>query len=211
VPLASHVAAPPGFEILEVLGRGGMGIVYKARQIRLNRVVALKMLLAGPDAAPDLLTRFQVEAEAVARLQHANIVQIHEVGATDGLPYLVLEYVDGGSLADRTRGRPQPPRDAAAVVETLARAIHYAHEHGIIHRDLKPANVLLTAAGVPKVSDFGLAKRLESGAGPTRTGDVMGTPSYMAPEQATRLPRKLATSASPSAWRAGPARRAPAT
>ncbi|HJT77015.1 MAG TPA: serine/threonine-protein kinase, partial [Gemmataceae bacterium] len=173
----------PGYEVLGELGRGGMGVVYKARQIALNRPVALKMILAGTHAGAEELERFRTEAEAVACLQHPNIVQIHEVGDCDGLPFFSLEYVDGGSLAAKLRAGPLPNREAAEVVGALARAMHYAHRHDIVHRDLKPANVLLTADGTPKVTDFGLAKHLDS-AGPTRSGAVMGTPSYMAPEQA---------------------------
>jgi tetratricopeptide (TPR) repeat protein len=175
--------APAGYEILGELGRGGMGVVYKARQAGLNRLVALKMILAGSHAGPDELARFRTEAEAVAALQHPNIVQIYEVGERDSLPYFSLELVEGGSLADRLDGTPWPPRAAAALVAALARATHYAHSRGVVHRDLKPGNVLLTKDGTPKITDFGLAKQLDS-AGRTRTGAVMGTPSYMAPEQA---------------------------
>jgi hypothetical protein len=144
---AAAQAAMPGYELLGELGRGGMGVVYKARQSRLKREVALKMLLGGPHAAPAQLARFRTEAEAVARLQHPNIVQIYEIGEHNGLPYFSLEYVAGGTLADRLDGTPLPARDAVALVETLARAMHYAHERGIIHRDLKPANVLLARGG----------------------------------------------------------------
>jgi hypothetical protein len=175
----------PGYEILGVLGRGGMGMVYRAWQRGLNRPVAVKMLHAGAQADTQDLTRFQVEAEAVARLQHSNIVQIHHVGQHAGAPFLVLELVEGRSLAERIAGTPQPARWAAELVETLARAIHVAHQQGVVHRDLKPANVLLTAAEVPKIIDFGLAKLLIGGAGlRTQTGQLLGTPSYMAPEQA---------------------------
>jgi tetratricopeptide (TPR) repeat protein len=174
----------PGYEILGVLGRGGMGIVYKARHGRLQRLVALKMILAGPHARPQELARFRTEAEAVARLQHPNIVQIYEVSEQHGLPYCALEFVDGGSLAGKLAGTPQPPRQAADLVATLAEAMHAGHERGIIHRDLKPDNVLLTTDGTPKVTDFGLAKKLDDGAGQTVSGAVVGTPSYMAPEQA---------------------------
>jgi serine/threonine-protein kinase len=173
-----------GYEILGVLGRGGMGIVYKARQIALDRLVALKMVLAGIHAAPDELGRFRSEAEAVAKLQHPNIVQIYEVGDCDGRPYLSLEFVGGGSLAQKLNGLPIPSAQAAALMATVARAIHAAHERGIVHRDLKPANVLLTEDGTPKITDFGLAKRLDRDSGRTRTGTIMGTPAYMAPEQA---------------------------
>jgi serine/threonine-protein kinase len=177
--------AVEGYEIIGVLGRGGMGIVYKARQTSLDRLVALKMVLAGAHAAPDDLARFRSEAEAVARLQHPNIVQIHEVGACEGRPYLSLEFVGGGSLAQKLNGLPMPPTHAAKLIATLARAIHAAHERGIIHRDLKPANVLLTEDGIPKITDFGLAKRLDRDSGRTRSGTIMGTPAYMAPEQAS--------------------------
>jgi serine/threonine-protein kinase len=161
-----------------------MGVVYKARQEGLDRLVALKMVLAGAHADALQLARFHTEAQAVARLQHPNIVQIHEVGAQDGLPYFSLEFVDGGPLDKRIGGKSQPPREAAQLVATLARAIHCAHERGIIHRDLKPANILMTAEGVPKITDFGLAKRLEGDSSQTRSGTIMGTPSYMPPEQA---------------------------
>jgi tetratricopeptide (TPR) repeat protein/tRNA A-37 threonylcarbamoyl transferase component Bud32 len=184
---ASPAAAPaaiPGYEVLGVLGRGGMGVVYKARQSRLKREVALKMLLGGPHAAPAQLARFRTEAEAVARLQHANIVQIHEIGEHNGLPYFSLEYVAGGTLAGRLDGTPMPAPDAVVLVETLARAMHYAHERGIVHRDLKPANVLLASGGVPKIADFGLAKHMAGSDVHTLSGTVLGTPSYMAPEQA---------------------------
>jgi tetratricopeptide (TPR) repeat protein len=173
-----------GYEILGELGRGGMGVVYKARQTGLNRLVALKMVLAGAHAGPEQLARFQTEAEAVATLQHPHIVQIYEVGKHAGLPYFSLEFVDGGSLAQKLDGKPLPPAQAARYAELLAAAMHCAHQHGIVHRDLKPANVLLTADGGPKITDFGLAKRLEGDSKQTRSGTLMGTPSYMAPEQA---------------------------
>jgi WD40 repeat protein len=174
----------PGYELLGELGRGGMGVVYGARQTKLNRVVALKVVLAGGHAAEPDLARFRAEAEAVAQLQHPNIVQIHEVGEHHGLPYFSLEFCGGGSLEKKLGGTPQPPGEAAQLVETLARAVHYAHQRGIVHRDLKPANVLLTGDGTPKVTDFGLAKRLDGVAGQTASGSILGTPSYMAPEQA---------------------------
>jgi hypothetical protein len=174
----------PGYEIHGVLGRGGMGIVYAARQTRLKRLVALKMILAGPHAGTEELTRFYREAQAAARLRHPNIVQIYEVGEHAGSPYLVLEHVEGTSLHKRFAGQAPQPDEAASLVETLARAVHYAHQQGIIHRDLKPGNVLVGADGVPKLCDFGLAKVLGSDTLQTQTGDLLGTPSYMAPEQA---------------------------
>jgi tetratricopeptide (TPR) repeat protein/tRNA A-37 threonylcarbamoyl transferase component Bud32 len=174
----------PGYEILGVLGRGGMGVVYKARQVKLNRLVALKMVLAGAHAGPLQLARFYTEAEAVARLQHPGIVQIFEVGEHAGLPFFSLEFVEGGSLGRKIKGLPQPPREAADIVAQLAQAMAVAHERGIIHRDLKPANILLTADGTPKITDFGLAKRIEDDSNQTKSGTLMGTPSYMAPEQA---------------------------
>jgi WD40 repeat protein/tRNA A-37 threonylcarbamoyl transferase component Bud32 len=174
----------PGYEILGELGRGGMGVVYKARHLKLNRVVALKMVLAGGHAGPDDLARFLAEAEAVAALQHPHIVQLYDFGQHEGLPFFTLEFVPGGSLADKLNGTPLPPKEAARAVEQLARGVHYAHGKGIVHRDLKPANVLLAEGGTPKVTDFGLAKRVEVGAGLTATGAILGTPSYMAPEQA---------------------------
>ncbi len=186
-PTASAVGDPsavPGYEILGELGRGGMGVVYKARHLKLGRVVALKMILAGGHAGAADLARFKTEAEAVARLQHPNIVQIFEVGEHGGLPFLSLEFCGGGSLDKKLAGTPLPPKEAAALVETLARAVQAAHDKGVVHRDLKPANVLLTEDSTPKITDFGLAKKLDADAGQTRTGAVMGTPSYMAPEQA---------------------------
>jgi hypothetical protein len=182
VALASQVSVP-GYEIMGELGRGGMGVVYRARQIELKRVVALKMILAGGHAGEMALARFRREAEAIARLQHPNIVQIHEVGEHEGRPYFSLEFCGGGSLAKRIAGSPLLPSEAATVVQILARAIHVAHQKGIVHRDLKPGNVLLTEDGTPKVTDFGLAKQLDE-VGQTASGAVMGTPSYMAPEQA---------------------------
>jgi WD40 repeat protein len=173
----------PGYDILAEIGRGGMGVVYRARQTRLGRVVALKMILAGGHAGEQDLERFRNEAQAAARVQHPNIVQIHEVGEHDGLPFLSLEFCGGGSLETKLAGTPLPPAEAAALVETLARAMHAAHAKGVIHRDLKPANVLLTEDGIPKITDFGLAKKLDD-VGHTATGTVMGTPSYMSPEQA---------------------------
>jgi WD40 repeat protein/tRNA A-37 threonylcarbamoyl transferase component Bud32 len=174
----------PGYEILGELGRGGMGVVYRARQVRLSRAVALKMILAGQHAGAEAAARFLAEAEAVAKLQHPNIVQIFHVDEHSGFPYFEMEFVGGGSLAARLDGTPRPPREAARLVETLARAMAEAHRLGVVHRDLKPGNILLTPEGVPKVADFGLAKLLNVESGLTRTDAVLGSPSYMAPEQA---------------------------
>ncbi len=171
-----------GYEVLGELGRGGMSVVYKARQAHPNRLVALKMVLVGSHASAEQRARFLAEADAIARLRHPHIVQIHEVGRHEGLPFLSLEYVGGGTLARYLGGMPQPPRQAATLVEKLARAVHHAHRQGVIHRDLKPANVLLTEDGTPKVADFGLARHDRPEL--TATAAVMGTPSYMAPEQA---------------------------
>jgi eukaryotic-like serine/threonine-protein kinase len=175
----------PGYEIEEVLGRGGMGVVYKARHLKLKRTVALKMVLAGEHAGPREQARFRIEAEAVARLQHPNIVQIHEVGEAGGHPYCALEFVEGGTLAGKLDGKPMPAREAAKLVEALARAMQLAHSRNVVHRDLKPANILLATDGTPKITDFGLARQLDSDSGETQDGAVMGTPSYMAPEQAS--------------------------
>ncbi len=197
----------PGYEILAEIGRGGMGIVYRARQVGLNRLVALKMVRGAEYASAELLDRFRAEAEAVARLHHPQIVQIYDYGEHDGLPYLALELIEGGTLADRLDGTPWPARQAATLLESLARAAGFAHQHGVIHRDLKPANILLQKSEVrsqksdndnppsglctlisdlsPKIADFGLAKAFhENSYGQTQTGDLLGTPSYMAPEQA---------------------------
>jgi eukaryotic-like serine/threonine-protein kinase len=237
----------PGYEILGELGRGGMGIVYRARQVELNRQVALKMIRAGEDAGPDQMARFKVEAEAVARLQHPHIVQIYEIGKqvrrsggrVAECPFMALEFIEGGSLAQHLAGRPQPPRESAQLVESVARAMHFAHQRGILHRDLKPSNILLQGEAEhrqgdkergrqgekhrqgdketgrqgdrsgdggslspclpvslsslePKIADFGLAKVLEEGhVGQTETGSVLGTPSYMAPEQAAGKSREV--------------------
>jgi serine/threonine protein kinase len=198
-----------GYEILDVLGQGGMGVVYKARQLRLKRLVALKMILSGPHASKAQLARFRAEAEAIARLQHPNIVQVYEVGESDGRPYFSMEFIEGGSLAQELGGTPMPPREAAQLVAILAEAIQAAHQRGVIHRDLKPANVLVARAGdsqpgtspearaTVKITDFGLAKRLDVEPGQsasgckTQTGVILGTPSYMAPEQAQGKVREM--------------------
>jgi WD40 repeat protein/predicted Ser/Thr protein kinase len=188
---AADLPVISGYEIIKELGRGGMGVVYLAWQQGLNRLTALKMIRAGDDASPQELARFRTEAEAVARLQHPQIVQIYEIGH-EARPYIALEYVDGRSLAHHLAGTPLPARQAAQVLESLARAMHYAHQRGIVHRDLTPGNVLLTADGVAKITDFGLAKILVGGgAVQTQTGDIVGTPSYMAPEQARGKPKEV--------------------
>ncbi len=174
----------PAYEILEEIGSGGMGVVYKARQRGLNRLVALKMIRGKDRVRPDQLARIRIEAEAVARLRHPNIVHIYEIGEIDGLPFLSLELLGGGTLEDRLAGNPQPGRSAAELMVTLAGAIQMAHDAKIIHRDLKPSNILFDSDGIPKVTDFGLAKRLESDSRQTESGQIMGTPCYMAPEQA---------------------------
>ncbi len=174
--------APAGYKLLSELGRGGMGVVYEARQISLDRTVALKMVLGGGHATGDRVARLKGEAEAISRLQHPHIVQIHEVGEHNGLPFLCLEYLAGGTLTLRLAGGPLSPRPAADLLVALAGAVEAAHTAQIVHRDLKPANVLFTADGVPKVTDFGLAKQADSSL--TSTGAVLGTASYMAPEQA---------------------------
>jgi serine/threonine protein kinase len=220
-----------GYEILGPLGRGGTGLVYQARQLKAGQVVALKMIRGGAHAEPRDLARFRTEAEAVARLQHPNIVPVYEVGEQDGWAYLALEFVPGGSLARHLAGRPQPPGPSARLLETLARAVAYAHERGVIHRDLKPANVLLQQEATtdytdhtdqdkavpaspsypcdpcnpwfsssPKITDFGLAKRLDPEEAPaprdrTQTGEILGTPSYMAPEQTWGRPAEVGPAA----------------
>ncbi len=239
-PAATVRHSVPGYEILRELGRGGMGVVYQARQQGLNRLVALKMILAGDHAGSAEHDRFRREAESVAALQHPNIVQIYEIGEVDGRPYLAFEYIEGGSLAQNLVGNPWPGVVAATLVETLARAVQFAHDRGIVHRDLKPGNILLAGIGKrsaggdkpkgvssslvepaapdgygvpdahhPKITDFGLAKRFEpesdyssntkeapaAGGGQTRTGAVMGTPSYIAPEQAAGKNRDVGPAA----------------
>jgi serine/threonine protein kinase len=213
---AAEVAIP-GYEVLGVLKQGGMGIVYKARQVKVDRLVAIKMILAGRHAGAAQLSRFRTEAEAVGRLRHPNVVQIHEAGECGGQPFFSMEYVEGGSLADRLATGPMPSREAARLLEILARTMQTAHEQGIIHRDLKPANILLApgrelssekadAVGsrlegcVPKIADFGLAKKLTgetpaAGDAITQTFAIMGTPSYLAPEQAAGQNRTIGPAA----------------
>jgi tetratricopeptide (TPR) repeat protein len=186
-PAAPHPAQPKsvgGYEILGEIGRGGTGVIYRAFDSELKRYVAIKMLFSGIEVSPYKLSQFRGEAEIVAQLAHPNIVQVFDIGEHDGHPYLALELVEGGSLDRHTERKPQTPRFAAEAVETLARAIHVAHSQHIIHRDLKPANILMCKDGTLKITDFGLAKRLVDTPAGSRTGDIKGTPSYMAPEQA---------------------------
>lgn len=173
------------YELLEELARGGMGIVFRARQVSLNRVVAVKMILAGTYASPDAVRRFRAEAEAVATLDHPNILPIHEVGEADGHQFFSMKLVEGGSLSASMDDLRDDPHAAAELMQTLARAVHFAHQRGILHRDLKPGNVLLDTDGTPYLTDFGLAKKIDSNDGASRTGAVVGTPSYMSPEQAS--------------------------
>jgi WD40 repeat protein/serine/threonine protein kinase len=216
LPAPPAPAIVPGYEILGVLGHGGTGVVYQARQTALDRLVALKMIRAGEHAPPEQIARFHTEAQAVARLHHPNIVQIYEVGDCDGLPYLALEFMEGGSLARQLNGVPQAPRLAAQLLEVLAQAVHHAHARNIVHRDLKPGNILLATTdeiprtqdekswtscflqwpySVPKISDFGLAKCLDGGPATTQSGALLGTPSYMAPEQAACSGRAIGPAA----------------
>lgn len=204
---ASGFPNVPGYDIVAELGRGNMGVVYKARQIELDRLVALKMIRAGADADAEELQRFVTEARVLASLQHPNIVQLYDINLNRETPYFSMELIEGGSLVDQIGGMPQPFRKTAQLILILARAIHVAHENGIVHRDLKPANILIAPPrtrnshvqrlemeldlhpsdidwGTPKISDFGLAKKLHGSANQTESGMIMGTPSYMAPEQA---------------------------
>jgi tetratricopeptide (TPR) repeat protein len=205
-PVPAALPGVPGYEILEEIGRGSMGVVYKARQTGLGRLVALKMILAGNHASRETLERFLAEARVAASLRHPNIVHVYEISQQQDCPFFSLEFVEGGTLADRLKGRPQPLRQAAQFILTVARAIHVAHQNGIVDRDLKPANILLasvesrdshvqrmsaaleldptTDLGMPKITDFGLAKQLHADLGQTESGVILGTPSYMAPEQA---------------------------
>ena len=183
------------YELLEKIAQGGVGVVYVARQISLGRSVALKMLLSGPFAEPAELQRFRAEAEAVANLDHPHIVPLYEVGGHEGRSYYTMKLVRGGTLADRAVTFRDDPRAAARLVATVARAVHFAHEHGVLHRDLKPSNILLDEAGTPYVSDFGLAKRSGANPGLTQPTAVLGTPAYMAPEQAAGRTRDVTTAA----------------
>ena len=185
----------PGLEILGELGRGGVGVVYLARQAGLRRLVAVKVLIAGTHATPDAVTRFRAESRGVARVQHRNLIQVYNVGEFDGLPYCVMEYAEGGSLAQRITGAPWPARDAADLVADLASALEAVHALNIVHRDLKPANILLAADGTPKVADFGLARQGGESLRVTRSCQVVGTPCYMAPEQAAGQSRDVGPAA----------------
>jgi WD40 repeat protein/serine/threonine protein kinase len=183
------------YELVAEIARGGMGVVYRARQVSLNRVVALKMILASGSAGEEQVVRFLAEAEAVANLDHPHIVPIYEVGRHEGQHYFSMKLLSGGSLTSRMAELSSHPREAAEMVATVARAVHFAHRSGILHRDLKPANILLDENGSPHVTDFGLAKRIEGDAGLTHSGVVMGTPTYMAPEQAAGRTKRLTTAA----------------
>jgi tetratricopeptide (TPR) repeat protein len=217
--LHEDATAPAGYILLDELGRGGMGVVHTARQTSLNRLVALKTILAPEHAGPEQSVRLRAEAEAVARLQHPNIVQVYEVGAHNGRPFFSMELVEGVTLATHIAGNPQPANEAARLAELVARAVQHAHARGVVHRDLKPANILLqkieevpaeaspsdlrlvSSAFRPKITDFGLAKRLDLPAATTQTGAVIGSPSYMAPEQTGRGRRHIGPAA--DVWAVG--------
>ena len=179
------------YEVQGELGRGGMGVVYKARHVQLNLLVALKMIGTGHFASQEELDRFYREAREVARLSHPHVVRIYDCGEHDNLPYFSMEYMEGGTLADKIAGNPLPPNEAAELVEILARTMQFVHEQSIVHRDLKPANVLFSARGVLKIGDFGLVKRLDQETQNTQTGAIMGTASYMAPEQAAGKTKEI--------------------
>src|SRR6185295_5137091 len=182
-PKGPAVPALADYEILGEVARGGAGVIYRARQRSLNRTVALKMILSGEFASPDAVQRFRVEAEAAASLDHPNIVPIYQIGEENGQHFFSMKLVEGEILSRRIREKPMAPRESARLVAIVARAIHYGHQRGILHRDLKPSNILITADATPYVVDFGLAKRVDVDEALTKTGDIMGTPSYMAPEQ----------------------------
>lgn len=183
-PVGTKVRYFGDYELLQEIARGGMGVVYKARQLKLNRVVAIKMILAGQLASQEDVQRFYTEAEAAAGLDHPGIVPIYEVGEHEGQHYFSMGFVDGDSLSGRIAEQPLPPRDAATLLHKVADAVRYAHDQGVIHRDLKPANILLDRSDEPKITDFGLAKQIRTESGMTASGQILGTPSYMPPEQA---------------------------
>ena len=202
----SAIPSVPGYDVTGILGQGGMGVVYQARHLALNRLVAVKMVRTGQNADLAELARFKSEAQAAARLQHPNIVQVFEVGEHAGLPFCALELVEGGSLAARlARGLPTPTA-AADLVETLAHAMHFAHCRNVIHRDLKPANILVTAEGIPKVTDFGLARQLDVDSSQTQSGDIMGPPATWLPNWRAAKPAQrdrppMSTRSAPSCMR----------
>src|SRR5258708_876883 len=183
------------YELLEEAARGGMGIVYRARQMQIDRNVAVKVLAAGTFASPDFVKRFRTEAQAVASLDHPNIVPIYEVGECEGHPFFSMKFIEGGSLAQRISNLKSPISDQAAaeLLAKLAHAVHFAHQRGILHRDIKPGNILLDAKGEPHLTDFGLAKLVEKDSTLTRTMALLGTPSYMSPEQARGEAKALTT------------------
>ena len=171
------------YEVLEKIAQGGMGAVYKARQLNLDRLVALKLLPFGQFSRDDLLQRFRSEASAAAALQHPNIVAVHDVGEHDGQPFFSMDFVEGRTLAELVRDQPLPAKRAAAYLKTIAEAVHYAHQHGILHRDLKPSDILIDTSDQPRITDFGLAKRLGGDSDLTLTGQVLGSPNFISPEQ----------------------------
>jgi serine/threonine-protein kinase len=192
---STNLPAIPGYEILGEIDSGGMGVVYRARHLLLDLPVALKMVRTGTVAGPEELARFHMEARAVAALTHLGVVRVYDFGEHRGQPFFSMELVEGGSLADRLRGGPLPAAEAARLIEGLARIVQHVHERGVIHRDLKPANILLTPDGQPKVADFGLARRMSQDSGLTWTGAVMGTASYMSPEQAAGKTKEIGPAA----------------
>jgi serine/threonine-protein kinase len=191
MPIPAGMPHIPGYAVESVLGRGGMGVVFRARHLRLNRFVALKMLLCGAYCSPSELTRFRREMDTVASLRHENIVRIYDMGDHDGRPYFTMEYVQGGSLAHKLSTFRPTARDAAGLLATLAAAVQAIHQAGIVHRDLKPANILLSLEGAPKIADFGLARHFQSESDLTPPGDRLGTPAYMAPEQVMGKTRSI--------------------